>query len=109
MWPFTRGRRRLERSLGRILLANLEARASLENPQIPLSDPSAWAALFGAWQSATGIEVTPDRALGVPAVWCAVNFIAGIFASLPAIVYRKTEAGRERAIATRSMPCCTTG
>jgi len=97
MWPFTRGRRRLERSLGRILLANMEARASLENPQIPLSDPNAWAALFGAWQSATGIEVTPDRALGVPAVWCAVNFIAGTFASLPAIVYRKSEGGRARA------------
>ena len=48
MWPFTRGRRRLERSLGRILLADMEARASLENPQVPLSDPSAWAALF-AW------------------------------------------------------------
>ncbi len=97
MWPFTTGRRRLERSLGRILLANMEARVSLENPLVPLSDPSAWAALFGAWQSATGIEVTPDRALGVPAVWCAVNFIAGTFASLPAIVYRKTEGGRERA------------
>jgi HK97 family phage portal protein len=94
MWPFTRGRGRLERILGRILLANMEARTSLENPQVSLADPNAWAALFGAWHSASGIEVTLQRALGVPAVWCAVNFIADTFAALPAPVYRKSADGK---------------
>lgn len=44
----------------------------------------------------TGVVVTIDKALGVPAVWAAVNFISGTIAGLPLHVYRKTRAGRER-------------
>jgi len=40
--------------------------------------------------------VTPDSALGVPAVWAAVNFISGTIAGLPLQVYRKTREGRDR-------------
>lgn len=74
----------------------IEQRSSLENPRVPLSDAKAWAAVFGAMDAASGIDVTPDKALGVPAVWCAVNFIANTFAALPAPVFRKTETGREK-------------
>lgn len=51
--------------------------------------------LFGM-SSAAGVEVTEDRALGVPAVWAAVNFIAGTLAGLPLNLYRRTGEGRER-------------
>lgn len=73
MWPF---RKR-------------ERRTSLEDPRVSLSDPGALAKLLGeAWMSATGEEVTPDKALGVPAVWCAVNFISGTIAALPLQLFR---------------------
>ncbi|MEJ0015703.1 MAG: phage portal protein [Acetobacteraceae bacterium] len=98
MWPFRRSQRTLERELGRILLDRAEARSSPEDPRIPLSSPEAFSALFGSWRSAAGVEVTPERALGVPAVWCAVNFIAGTIASLPLITYtRDAEGNRRRA------------
>lgn len=42
------------------------------------------------------VVVTINSALGVPAVWAAVNFIAGTIAGLPLQVYRKTKAGRDR-------------
>lgn len=111
MWPFS-GRRSLERSIGRSILAELgysgaetgllralfrsEARASLENPSVKLSDAAAWAAVFGSFDSAAGVDVTPEKALSVPAVWAAVNFISGTFAALPSPVYRRTADGRER-------------
>ncbi len=93
MWPFRPSRKALERSVGR---AVLEARSSLENPNVPLTDAAAWAALFGAWNSAAGVEVNPQTALGIPAVWSAVNFISSTIAALPLVVYKRTESGRER-------------
>jgi HK97 family phage portal protein len=75
----------------------IETRASLENPNISLSDPAAWATLFGVWQSASGVEVTPERAMGIPANFCAIDFIAGTVAALPLNTYRSTSDGREKA------------
>lgn len=78
MWPFTRRETRavqvtqaspdLARALGLTLMSNAVA----------------------------DVPVTTDTALGVPAVWSAVNFIAGTVAGLPLHVYRKTANGRER-------------
>lgn len=51
---------------------------------------------MGAGASASGISVTTENALGVPAVWAAVNFLSGTLAGLPLQVYRKTREGRER-------------
>lgn len=81
MWPFRR--------------RSSEAR-SAEDPRVPLSSPGAYAALFGEWHSKTGVTVTRDIALEVPAVAGAVNFLSGTFASLPAPVYLKTTVGREK-------------
>lgn len=73
-----------------------EARASVENPNVPISDARILEFFnFGA-QSSAGESVTIDDALGVPAVWAAVNVISGTIARLPLHQYRKTEAGRER-------------
>ncbi len=43
---------------------------------------------WGDFQSTAGVTVNIDNALGVPAVWAAVNFISGTLASLPLEVYR---------------------
>lgn len=45
-------------------------------------------------QSAAGVTVTIENALGVPAIFSAVNFLAGTMASLPIDVYRKKRSGR---------------
>lgn len=40
-----------------------------------------------------GQDVTVEKALGVPAIWCAVNFLAGTMASLPMEVHRVRSDG----------------
>lgn len=73
-----------------------EARSSLENPQVPISSQNI-IEFFGLNSlSSAGVNVTIDSALGVPAVWAAVNFLSGTLASLPLSVYRKTDSGREK-------------
>lgn len=52
--------------------------------------------LSGLANSAAGIAVTTDSALGVPAVLAAVNFLSGALAALPVNLFRETEVGRER-------------
>jgi HK97 family phage portal protein len=81
MWPFRK--------------AAAETRASLENPSVPLSDVNAWRTLMGEWHGVAGVVVTHETALEVPAVWCAVNFIANTIASLPLQVFRKSGEGRD--------------
>ena len=39
--------------------------------------------IFGLQSSAAGIAVTTENALGIPAIWAAVNFISGTLAGLP--------------------------
>lgn len=73
-----------------------EVRADpLENPSISLLDPRAWASVFGEYRSKAGIAVTPDVAMGIPAFWCGVNFLAGCVASLPIKLHRKSVNGKE--------------
>ena len=76
-----------------------EKRATIyPNGSIPVSDPriaELFGGLFGA-QSSSGITVNIDNALGVPAVWAAVNFMSGTLAGLPLNVYKRTKDGRER-------------
>lgn len=57
--------------------------------------------LFGITAPAA---VSMDEALGVPAVWGAVNFIAGTIAGLPLHVYDKTRTGKNRVRATAANP-----
>lgn len=82
MWPF--GKREVRA-------------ANIESPDVALT-PANMLSYFGVGgTAATGEAVTIDSALGVPAVWSAVNFIAGTMASLPLHVFRKTtEGGREK-------------
>lgn len=73
-----------------------EARASIEDPTVPITSQSIIALLGAGGASAAGVTVTLENALGVPAIWAAVNFISGTIAGLPLHVYRKTEGGREK-------------
>lgn len=68
-------------------------RATLENPTVPISSSSIldW---LGMKPSASGVTVTEKSALGMPAVWQAVNIIAGTCASLPLHAYKKGDESR---------------
>lgn len=64
---------------------------------VPASGGDLFEVFFGGGSaSSAGESVTYESALGVPAVFAAVNFIAGTMAGLPLHVYRKTEQGREK-------------
>lgn len=96
MWPFSNSQRALEREVGRIVLSNMESRASAENPRVPLSSPAVLSQIFGFDDSELDIKVSADDALGIPAYWAGVNFLAGTFAALPMPVYKRTGDGREK-------------
>lgn len=84
-----------------VLSRMTETRASIEDPLIPLSSPEAYAMIFGeAFKSASGIQVTTEKALSVPAVWAAVNFISGTIASLPLQLHRSGNDGRAGLVRT---------
>ena len=73
-----------------------EAR-NLENPTAPVSASDFLQTMgWGDPIASSGVTVTIDNALGVPAVWSAVNFLSGTIAGLPLHVYRKTANGRVR-------------
>lgn len=57
--------------------------------------------VFGITGSAS---VSMEEALGVPAVWAAINFISGTIAGLPLHVYDKTSTGKKRVRATAANP-----
>ena len=70
---------------------------NLENPSAPVSAEDFLQVMgWGDFMSSAGVTVNVETALGVPAIWSAVNFLSGTLAGLPLHVYRKTESGRER-------------
>lgn len=74
----------------------VEKRETLENPLVPISGATTLQ-LFGVDSlSGSGQRVSIDSALGIPAVWAAVNFLSGTLAALPLVLYRRTKEGREK-------------
>ncbi len=69
---------------------------NIENPAVGLYSDAAFAGLFGDKSSFADEAVSEESALAVPAVFCAINFIADKVASLPLNVFRKTVDGREK-------------
>ena len=57
------------------------------------SDPRSFLEIIGLGGSAS---VSMEDALGVPAVWAAVNFISGTIAGLPMNVYIKDSKGNKK-------------
>ncbi|MBK8168479.1 MAG: phage portal protein [bacterium] len=76
-------------------LAARSVRASIEDPARPLTDPTL-ITLFESGKVAAGVTVTPEKSLGVMAVWRAVNLIAGTCASLPLHAYEQDGDARKR-------------
>lgn len=72
-----------------------ELRASIESPSVPISSPNIISFLGLDGHSDYGERVSIDTALGVPAIWAAVNFLSGTLAGLPCKVYRRTGSGRK--------------
>lgn len=65
---------------------------------VPLSSSNFMEVITGMFgsPSSTGISVNAETALGVPAIWAAVNFLSGTLAGLPLHLYRRDGEGRKR-------------
>lgn len=70
---------------------------SLENPGNPLNAYSLAAALQNGSKSLAGVTVTLDSAMSLPIVWTCVSLLSRTVASLPLVLYRRLEKGKERA------------
>jgi len=74
---------------------------NLENPTAPVSATDFLQIMgWGDLYASSGVTVNVDTALGVPAVWAAVNFIAGTIAGLPLQVYQKQPDGGRKKISS---------
>lgn len=71
---------------------------SLENPAIPLSNPTpALLEALGVGPTTTGITVTERKAMTLSAVYSCVRIIAESLASLPFVAYERLDRGKRRA------------
>jgi len=74
-----------------------EERSGIEDPSVPISSEAIIDFLnVSGGLSASGVTVTIEKAMGVPAIWAAVNFISGTMAGLPLNLYQKTAEGRQK-------------
>jgi HK97 family phage portal protein len=74
-----------------------EKRSTLEDPSVsPTAENFLQSFGMANYTSKGGTVVTIDAALSIPAIWCAVNFIASTLASLPLHVYDRTGDDRKR-------------
>lgn len=62
---------------------------------MPISSASILEFIGGSTKSDSGVWVSEDSSLGLPAVWRAVNLVAGTCASLPLHPYRRNGDTRE--------------
>jgi HK97 family phage portal protein len=68
-----------------------------ENPAVPVSARDFIEKFHGVvGMSAPGVRVTMDRALGVPSVWAAVNFLSSTLAALPLHLYERAATESKR-------------
>ncbi len=79
-----------------------EARTA-ENPKVPVSSADFIQHFYGVVSlSSVGVRVTVDKALGVPSVWAAVNFLSGTLAALPMQLYARKDGTSEKVASGRS-------
>jgi len=76
--------------------------SSVEHRGFTQATPQTIFEIFGLEASAT---VTTEKAISVPAVWAAINFIAGTIAGLPLHVYeRRSDGTKQRVRDTAANP-----
>lgn len=73
-----------------------ETRASIENPDTPISSRAILEFFGYDGESIAGISINLDNALTVPAVLAAIEFLSSTIASLPLNHFKKTNSGREK-------------
>ncbi len=78
------------------VISDAAPRDDLPPDAVPSSDRVRMGEIFGPALTASGASVTPASAMRVAAVYACVRLIAGVIATLPLPVYRKTNDGRER-------------
>lgn len=66
---------------------------TVENPAVPISS-TMLLDLLGRKPNAAGVHVTEENSLAMPAVWRAVNLIAGTAAALPLHAYKSGDETR---------------
>jgi HK97 family phage portal protein len=81
---------------GKKKLTAVEERASVEDPTVPISSAQIIDLFSISGMTDAGVSVNVQNALGVPAIWSAVNFISGTIAGLPLNIYRKEKGGRKQ-------------
>src|ERR1035437_9636259 len=67
----------------------------LENPSVSLASPAAWGWLSGGLGSDSGEVITPYTAMMVSTVAACVKTISESIASLPLVIYERSDAGRQ--------------
>tara|TARA_R110002020_G_scaffold475207_1_gene709077 strand:+ start:2066 stop:3346 length:1281 start_codon:yes stop_codon:yes gene_type:complete len=70
---------------------NAEKRASLENPAVPINSDTVAGVYDYGGVSSSGVVITLENALEIPAILCAQQFIASTIASLPLNVFVRGE------------------
>ncbi len=78
------------------LLMQLFERRNVEDPKLTLTSKGL-VEILGGPRSVTGKVVNPSTALQLTAVYACVSLISETFGSLPAILYRRSGKGKERA------------
>jgi HK97 family phage portal protein len=64
--------------------------ATIESPAVPISSSAILDFVGAGSQTTAGVSVTETSALGMTAVWRAVNLISGVCAGLPLHAFRDT-------------------
>jgi HK97 family phage portal protein len=70
---------------------------TVENPNVPITDPKIWRHYFGTTEGDSGIRLTADRLLEYSPIWAGVRCIACDIAQMPLVVYRREGKGKEEA------------
>jgi HK97 family phage portal protein len=79
------------------ILDRLFESRTIERINSPISFANL-SSILGGTASVTGKVVNPSTALQLTAVYACIRLLSETFASLPAILYRRLERGKERAI-----------
>lgn len=75
------------------------------NRSVSLASPTSWfQEALGGGSTFSGQTVSVDNALQIVPFFSGVRLIAGSIGSLPMVVYRRTDRGRERASTHRTYP-----
>ena len=77
-----------------MILSRIFQRAE-QIPAVPLNTATISRVLGVGGESSAGVAVTPDTALGYPAVWRGVNIRAGTVGRLPLNVMKRSGVGKE--------------